>query len=126
MKRYVLEWGGYLVVTAALVVGMNICATLPVTAQQSLPFGSSTWMVLWAVLGVWSVAFIYLERRYPRSYVVLSMSVYLLSWLSWGLRFMEWGDSYDMMIDVLKWLSSAAALVVLAVVMARGGEYGDK
>lgn len=126
MRRYVLEWTGYLVVTAALVVGMNICATLPVAVQQSLPFGSSTWMVLWAVLGVWSVAFIYLERRYPRSYVVLSMSVYLLSWLSWGLRFMEWGDSYDMMIDVLKWLSSTAALVVLAVVMARGGEYRDK
>ncbi len=75
-----IEWVVYLIATGAMMAGMNWSASLPEDEQAGLWFGTSTWLVIWAALGIWAVAFIYMERYYPRLYVALSVASYLLSW----------------------------------------------
>lgn len=61
VARRTAEWVAYLAIALALDIGMHWSASLPPEAQATLPFGPSTWRVLWAALGVWVVAFIYME-----------------------------------------------------------------
>lgn len=100
--------------------GMNWSASLPEDEQAGLWFGTSTWLVIWAALGIWAVAFIYMERYYPRLYVALSVASYLLSWGWQGLRLSGWVGARSMWIDMADMLISLLSLVVLAVAIGKG------
>lgn len=121
VARRTAEWVAYLAVALALDIGMHWSASLPPEAQATLPFGPSTWRVLWAALGVWVVAFIYMymERRYPRGYVVCSAAGYLLSWGWQGLRLSGYpGDG--IMVGAVGLIIDLVALAVIAVLAAKG------
>lgn len=115
-----IEWVIYLIVTGTMAAGMHWAASLPADAQAELWFGTSTWLVIWAALGIWVVAFIYMERCYPRLYVALSVASYLLSWGWQGLRLSGWVGARSMWIDMADMLISLLSLVVLAVAIGKG------
>lgn len=115
-----VEWVIYLIVTGAMMAVMNWVASLPADEQAGLWFGTSTWPVIWAALGIWVVAFVYMERCYPRLYVALSVASYLLSWGWQGLRLSGWVGARSMWIDMADMLISLLSLVIIVVAIGKG------
>lgn len=115
MKRFILRWIAYLAVTWTLFAGVGWMAGLPAQAKAALPFSASTPLALWSVLGIWVVAFLHMERGYPRVFIISSMVSYLLAWLSYGVRTFDWLPFDGPMLDVVGFAVDLLSMTVLAV-----------
>ncbi|MBT1172269.1 hypothetical protein JS528_02605 [Bifidobacterium sp. MA2] len=122
------SWIGYLLGVMVLTLGTHWTGGMSEAEQLHLPLGRYTWFALWCLLGCTIPLFVRLSRGYPRTFVVLSVTICVLAWLSIGMRYAPIERIGPLGIPDIEWISDAlnvVSLLVLGVSAWRAPRNGD-